>query len=119
MSDDPIFTGILLDLLQEISVDDLQCRGEEILMLGLKQSFTNLAVPESEQGPMDRPTMGIALLCGPKADVSPGMLCYFTKFAESEIVIANRRFFAVKAADIKITRQITQEESNNLARNSY
>lgn len=116
-------TGVTDLLITEMGLAGCVIRRDEILLIGVKNTFANLATPETEQGPMDHPTMGIALICGPdcstKPPITPAMLCYFTKFSGIEVSVNNRRFFVVKASDVKMTREITMEECENLARNSY
>lgn len=111
-------------LLEEMGIVNCECLRDEILVLGLKEGFANLATPSVEQGPMDHPTFGIAFLCGPKcADpelgIAPGMVCYFPKFSAQEIHIKNRRYFVVKGGDVKMKKVVTLEELQTIACSSY
>ena len=82
------------------------------------------AAAAGDSGPIDQPSMGIVLLCGPdcsdpKIGIQPGMLCYFTKFAAAEVEVNNRRLFSVKGSDVTMHMKITGEEVMALARNCY
>lgn len=124
MTHDTEAIGISDSLIEELGLPEVECLRDEVLVLGVRQAFKHLATPAGDDGPMDHPTKGITLLCGPKCaeqeiGVTPGMMCYFAKFAGTEIEINNRRFFIVKGSEIKAKQRISVEDANKLARNPY
>lgn len=130
MTHDQTITGVTDELLQEMGVANLECLRDEMLIVGLKQSFANLATPAGEGGPMDHPTKGVVLLCGPGCideleegpevvHVEPGMIVFFPKFSAVEIQVSNRRLFVVKLGDVKARQRVTAEQLQTLSRNTY
>lgn len=125
MGNGPTITGATHELLKELGLWDIEVMRDDVLVVGLKQSFANLATPAGEQGPMDHPTKGIVLKCGPdcsdeKIGITPGMVVFFPKFSGVEIQVGTRRFFVVKAGvDVRGKQEVTAEELETLARNTY
>lgn len=125
MAEDSGTTGFIEELLKENGIFGYTMLRDEVLVLGLKQSFANLATPNGDGGPMDHPTKGLALLCGSKCEtadnesIRPGMVCFFPKFSGGEVEIANRRFFIVKLTDVKMKKEIPVEEAKTISANHY
>ena len=111
-------------LCEEYGISQVTCLRDEVLVIGLKQSFANLATPAGEGGPMDHPTKGLILLGGPdckKPDVNlePGMVAFFPKFAAAEVEVNNRRLFILKGSEVKARQLVPQEMIEVLAKNAY
>lgn len=105
-------------------LENLVVRSDELLVVGLRQSFANLATPSASDGPMDHPTKGLVIKCGHKcADaedpVSVGMVCYFPKFKGQETEIKNKRLFVVKEEDAKVIENVSDEEIYTMLKNTY
>lgn len=122
MTQDQTFVGMQR---ADIGLDAMECLGDEIIILGLREGFANLAIPNSDDSPVDHPTRGIVLgrggdvIADEKKKIMDGMVIYFPKFSAGEIHVGGRRLFTVKLGDVKIKHQMTEEELATLAKNSF
>lgn len=111
-------------LIEERDLSQITCLRDEILVIGVRQSYKNLAVPTNDGGPMDFPTKGLALLTGPdctkpEIGITPGMVVFFPKFSAAEVDVDNRRYFIIKGGDAKAKQLVREESIEGLIKSVY
>src|SRR3990167_6909184 len=108
----------------------LRPQGDQVLILGIRDTLENVATPRGEEDRLKRPGRGIILAHGygvwetekdekgnrvhvrredMMEDVWLGALCHFDKYDSVEMVIQGRKFYIIQAGKIRCYEYLPSE----------